>query len=248
MAKKPAKRKRRSRHEPLVHGHLERVSRTLLEKHGEIVRRFIGRNTGVYALYRKNRLYYVGLASKLSGRLKAHLRDRHSNSWDQFSIYLTIRDQHLKEIESLLLRIARPTGNRVTGKTARSQNLSRRLQDAVKEGQRKEINLLFNRSLGATKTQSSNSRSTDANRLASLFPDGARLRGTNNGEAFHARIGRNGQLRFQSKAFTSLSAAARAAVGRSVNGWWFWQVERGKKHWVRLREIRRVGTAIYRSR
>jgi type I restriction-modification system DNA methylase subunit len=39
-----------------------------------------GRRHGVYALYRGNRLYYVGLASNLRSRLNTHLRDRHANT------------------------------------------------------------------------------------------------------------------------------------------------------------------------
>ena len=70
------------------------------------MREFIGRNAGIYALFRKGRLYYVGLATALRSRLKAHIKNRHGNSWDSFSIYLTIKDQHMREIEALLLRIA----------------------------------------------------------------------------------------------------------------------------------------------
>jgi hypothetical protein len=66
------KRPRRMRREALVFAHLEGVSRDLLVEHRDIVRQFIGRNTGIYALYRKNRLYYVGLASALRHRLSAH--------------------------------------------------------------------------------------------------------------------------------------------------------------------------------
>src|SRR5262245_25173822 len=110
MARVRSKRPRRLRREALVFQHLERVSRELLVRHPHIVRQFIGRNAGVYALYRKNRLYYVGLAKTLRGRLTAHGKNRHGKQWDQFSIYLTIKDQHLREIEALLLRITRPPG------------------------------------------------------------------------------------------------------------------------------------------
>jgi hypothetical protein len=57
-----------------------------------------GRN-GVCA-YRKGKLYYSGLASDLRGRLRWHLRDRHAQRWDTFSVYLTIGDKHLRELES----------------------------------------------------------------------------------------------------------------------------------------------------
>jgi hypothetical protein len=118
---KPARRRKR---EALVHRHLENVSRDLLEKHPELVREFIGRNAGIYALFRKGKLYYVGLATALRSRLKAHVKNRHGNSWDSFSIYLTIRDEHLREIEALLLRIAKPSGARQKGRLAQSMDAS----------------------------------------------------------------------------------------------------------------------------
>jgi hypothetical protein len=65
MARARIRGPRRIRREALVFQHLERVSRKLLEEHPDIVRQFIGRSAGVYALYRKNRLYYVGLATVL---------------------------------------------------------------------------------------------------------------------------------------------------------------------------------------
>jgi hypothetical protein len=56
--------------------HLENVSSELLAKHPDIIRKFVGRNSGIYTLYRRERLYYIALAKGLAGRLKAHLRDQ----------------------------------------------------------------------------------------------------------------------------------------------------------------------------
>jgi hypothetical protein len=67
------------RREGLVRGHLERVSRDLLDNHPEAVKEFIGQNPGVYALYRKDKLYYVGLATKLRNRLKSHGKNQTAN-------------------------------------------------------------------------------------------------------------------------------------------------------------------------
>ena len=53
---KNAKRQRRRKREPLVHQHLENVSRDLFEKHPDIVKQFIGRNAGIYALYKKDKI------------------------------------------------------------------------------------------------------------------------------------------------------------------------------------------------
>ena len=97
----------------LVSQHLENISRDALEKYQSIIRRYVRRRQGVYALYRRKKLYYVGLASNLRSRLARHLKDRHGDSWDRFSVYFTIGDTHLKELESLILRIVKPPANKV---------------------------------------------------------------------------------------------------------------------------------------
>ena len=107
----------------LVCQHLENISRRMLEEYQEIIRDFVRGRNGVYALYRRGKLYYVGLASSLLGRLRLHLRDRHGDTWDRFSVYLTIGPDYMKEIESLILRVAEPPGNKVKGKFIRSENL-----------------------------------------------------------------------------------------------------------------------------
>ena len=82
----------------------------MLVQYQDIVREFIGRH-GIYALYKGRRLYYVGLASDLRSRLKAHLRDKHKSSWNRFSVYLVVESKHVKELESLFLRILMSKGN-----------------------------------------------------------------------------------------------------------------------------------------
>ena len=63
----------------LVLQHLEDVSGRLLEAYPQVVKAMIRGKSGVYALYNKGKLYYVGLAKNLMGRLRQHLRDRHSD-------------------------------------------------------------------------------------------------------------------------------------------------------------------------
>ena len=127
------------RRAPLVSQHLENVSRDALVTYQQLIRQYIRGRQGVYALFRKGRLYYVGLASNLRGRLTQHIRDRHGKSWDRFSVYLTIGDTHLRELESLVLRIAKPTGNKQKGKFAKSENLRRRFnRDIQRRAGRRE--------------------------------------------------------------------------------------------------------------
>src|SRR5262249_50316654 len=158
-------------------------------------RELIGRNAGVYALYRKNKLYYVGLASALRSRLRAHGKNRHGNSWDHFSVYLTIRDQHLREIEALLLRITKPPGAKQTGKLAQSKDMKRQVMRAVRVKQARQISALFASRHQFDDDEQEPQQNGEAN-LVRLLPNGARLRADYKGKVFRASARRNGTIRY----------------------------------------------------
>ncbi|MGE0771695.1 MAG: GIY-YIG nuclease family protein [Cyclobacteriaceae bacterium] len=82
----------------------------------EIITELIGDSSGIYALYDENELYYVGRARELKQRVKHHLKDRHDSQWTHFSLYLVKRNDHIGDIESLLIRVAAPVGNRAKPK------------------------------------------------------------------------------------------------------------------------------------
>lgn len=85
------------------------------------------RGRGIYALYKKDSVYYIGLSKKsLRGRLRKHaLKDRHKNKWNTFSFYQISKTKYIKDIESLLLRIFRPKRNRAIGRFKKKYNLAR---------------------------------------------------------------------------------------------------------------------------
>src|SRR3569832_1420267 len=128
---------------PLVCEHLENVSRRALENYQHLIRNYVRKRHGVYALYRKKRLYYVGLASNLRTRLGHHLKDHHGDSWDRFSVYLTIDHRHLREMESLTQRIASPAGNKQRGKFAKSTDLRTKFRKDMKESWDLELQEMF---------------------------------------------------------------------------------------------------------
>jgi hypothetical protein len=132
-------RKQRHKKAPLVIEHLENIARTAIKRYPEIVTEFARGKSGVYALYSGDSLYYVGLARNLRSRLNGHLRDRHAEEWDRFSIYLTQGDEHLRELESLVLRIASPKGNQVSGKITASRDLYRVFKSRIVQSQRREL-------------------------------------------------------------------------------------------------------------
>jgi hypothetical protein len=123
----------------LVIEYVENISRDAIKRFPELITEFARGRSGVYALYKGDALYYVGLAKNLRSRLHGHLRDRHAEAWDRFSVYLTQGDEHLKELESLVLRIASPKGNRVAGKFLGSKDLLRVFRQRIVDSQKREL-------------------------------------------------------------------------------------------------------------
>jgi len=224
---------------PLVCQHLENISREALEKYQGIIRRYVRSRQGVYALYRRNRLHYVGLASNLRSRLAHHLRDRHRDSWDRFSVYLTIGDSHLKELESLILRIVRPSGNKQKGKFFKSEDIRRKFAKDIRFYQRNELISL----LGKKIVEEENLKEVSIGKkpvLANYLSGAMQLKARFKGNILRARVKRDGSIIYKNKSYLSPSLAAAIACKRSsCNGWTFWQYERAPGDWVCLNELRR---------
>ena len=229
----------------LVCQHLENISRKMLEEYQDIIRGFVRGRNGVYAMYRRGKLYYVGLASSLLGRLKMHLRDHHADTWDRFSVYLTIGPDYMKEIESVLIRIAAPPGNKIRGKFVRSENLLRRVKAEYRARRKQEEELLFGARKKKTKRVSKKGRAQPKARgqapvLAPYVGQVKKLRSRFKGKLVWARLLKDGRISYGGQRYTSPSLAAAAACGRKAcNGWRFWTYERAPGDWVLLNELRK---------
>jgi hypothetical protein len=219
----------------LVCQYLERISGKLLDRYPKVFREFARRRHGVYALYKKNRLYYVGLAKNLRGRLKQHLKDRHKRRWDRFSMYITLLPEHLKDLESLILRVARPTGNEQGGKFQHCENLDRDLRRRIREHRDMEDMELW----GLQPQASDPSVLRTAKLTRYTRGKGFPIRWKFKGKVYKGRVRRDGFIRFQGKMFRSPSVAASSVTGRAMNGWWCWTYQRAPGEWVRLDTLRR---------
>jgi len=181
----------------------------------------------------------VGLASNLRSRLGHHLRDRHQDSWDRFSVYLTIGDTHLKELEALILRIVKPGGNKVKGKFAKCEDIRKKFARDVRRHQRDELQSL----LGKGKVQEESEEAVSEMRrsvLSSYITAPINLRAMFKGKTLMARVKRDGLIRFKGKVYRSPSLAVAAACKRATcNGWTFWKYERAPGDWVKLNELRK---------
>jgi hypothetical protein len=111
-----------------VVGFLEGVERRVFDEFSDEITELVGNRHGIYARYRNQHLYYVGLARNLKGRVKHHLRDRHRGKWNYFSMYLVRSEQNLKDLEALAIRIAYPEGNKTRGRFGGAPDLRRLLK------------------------------------------------------------------------------------------------------------------------
>lgn len=227
-----------AREAPLVSQYLEGISRAAVEKYQRLFKSYVRHRQGIYALYRRSKLYYVGLASDLRWRLKQHLKDHHGRSWDHFSVYFTIGERHLKELETLILHITRkPPGNKNKGKFKDSENLKRGLRRDIKAFQREELLALFGQ-VGNDELEAL-AASEDRPVLAEYIRGPLKLRAMFKGKTYKARVRRDGTIRYKGRVYDSPSAAGAAACKGACNGWYFWKYERAPGDWVRLRELRK---------
>jgi len=223
----------------LVIQHLENVSRKVLESYPSIITSMIRGHSGIYALYRRGRLHYVGLASNLVTRLKQHLRDRHGNQWDRFSVYLTVHDEHMKELESLLLRIATPKGNKQSGRFMASQNLRPVLNREIKNFDDDRRAYLLGGHVARRRRRIKARGKKGASALHGAVDRRTKLRATYKGTVYTAWRRRNGSIYYDGQVYESPTGAAKAIVKRAISGWGFWRYKNAKGEWVRLGTMRK---------
>jgi hypothetical protein len=122
--------------ESLVAAHIKGVSVAAIEHHLETFREFIGhRKSGIYVLRKKRYVYYVGLASSVRKRLADHLKDHHRGKWDQFELYIIQENKvkYLEELETLLIRVAKPPGNKTSPNFIRHKNITKQFKQALEK-------------------------------------------------------------------------------------------------------------------
>lgn len=222
-----------------VREYLERVSWRVLEKYRPIVRDMIRGHAGIYSLYKGDKLYYVGLASNLMGRVNHHLKDRHQGKWDRFSVYLTTDDAHMRPLEALVLRVVDPSGNRVKGRLAGARDLVRPLKRQVEERAKDETASLLGGRFASHRRRSKTRDTRGSLVLAGLVDKRIALVATYKGREYKAALRRNGRISYKRKLYNSPSAVAKVILGRAANGWHFWKYRNPRGQWVRLAEIKR---------
>jgi len=228
----------------LVSGYLERISSRIFSEFPKDLTALAGKQHGVYALYKGERLYYVGLATDLHRRINHHMRDRHAGKWNKFSLYLVRKADHIKELESLILRIADPKGNATKGKFRKARNLSGELRIKIRKAQDEQIKNLMgarrtSKRTAVTKPRLKSSASSAAAPLAKYVKKPMKLIANYRGQQLTATVRKDGRVFYNGKIYNSPSAAAcKAAEKGQYNGWRFWKYKNADGHWVPLRDLR----------
>jgi len=241
---------RRTRGDGLIESHLERISHETLDRHFRAIAEEIGTSHGLYALYLGERLYYVGIASDLKGRVRRHLADRHRRRWDRFSLYLVRRREHIRDLESLLIRIARPQGNRQRGTLQNAQSLRERIMKRARAAEEARLQAMFGdesprirprRSAPARPVRRRRQVSSIHGRLSLaglLDADRTPLRAEYKGQTYAAIALADGRIRFRGRFFDSPSGAGTAATGGPIDGWHFWKYRPAGGEWTPLDHLR----------
>jgi len=244
MTKKQKKRKKKRGTRSIIQGHLERVGSAVFERYLEEITDLIAGNQGVYALYRRQKLYYIGLANNLKGRIRHHLKDKHSGKWDRFSLYVIRKENHIREVEALLVRIAGPAGNSQKGRLKRSMNLLPKLKREVKRKQEVERKKLFEERAGAKKkavrrkTKTRTLEKKMKRPLKGFFPTGKMIYRKYKGKDYKAWISGNGKIKYNGKWYDSPSVVGSVVRGgKSTNGWRFWKYKNKSGELVYLSEL-----------
>jgi hypothetical protein len=218
---------------PLVLNRIEKVSKEVFRQYFKEITELVGNSPGIYALYDGNELYYVGKSNELRRRVKQHLRDRHLASWTHFNLYLVRKVEHIHEIESLLVRIANPKGNRVVPKGKSSGPLLKELQAMVRRKQKEEFTELFGG--GRTITKGVRRQTPKGKRtLIGLVSKRTALYRSYKGRDYRAALNPNGTIVFRGRKYSTAGAAAKSIVKRPVNGWGFWYIEDLNGDWIKL--------------
>lgn len=114
----------------LVKGYFENVDGSAFDE--KQIKKIIGkitekRGAGIYALFKGKEVYYIGLSQNLGKRVSHHRDDKHSRKWDKFNFYV-INTKYIKDVEALLLRIAKPRGNSQKGKFLKNANIKNKFK------------------------------------------------------------------------------------------------------------------------
>ncbi len=246
--------KKRNKRSTLLIEKLEGIGREIFKPgYNKILKRHIGKKPGVYALYKKEKLYYVGQAQELVSRIKLHLSNRHARKWDNFSVYIAQRRRYVPDLEAVVIAIADPKGNERQPQLARLRKATT-LKRLIEKDMKEEAQKIMNPTTKVQSKRKSKRRTTKTNKknakagnkrfsLAGLFSENKLLRGEHKKNIHSACLLTSGKVLYKGKGYSSPSGASKEAKGlKTDNGWTFWQIQDHQKRWIKLNDLKKKGT------
>jgi hypothetical protein len=218
--------KRIKKTKSIVTGHMEKIGQKVFTEYSSAITELIRGHQGIYALYKKDKLYYVGLASNLKNRIKHHLSDRHKNYWTHFSLYIIRHEEHIKEIESLVLRISYPKGNSVKGNLRQSNDLRPVLKSKMREQWERQFNDIIGGRRKKSVKKTLKTMKVDQNDLPlkGLLRHYQPIYAKYKGRQYKANVLKSGKIKLNGKIYLSPSGLAKSIIDRgAVNGWNMWK-------------------------
>ncbi len=160
-----------------------------------------------------------------------------------YHVYETSGDKHIRELESLVLRITAPRGNEVKGKLRGSTDLRRHVKAQIRKRHDDIVSSIFGdaRPERRAPARPRPKRAKSKVPMAGLIEHGwIQLRFTHRGAVHKALLAKNGSITLNGEVFTSPSlAAAKAAGKRAYNGWKAWKYKNRAGEWRYIDELRR---------
>lgn len=174
--------------------------------------------------------------------------DKHAGKWDTFSLFLINNVEHLRELESLIVRVAEPKGNAQRGKFAKSANLLKMLKARMEDHDRRRRDAILRRLPSRQGERVPARKRVKGDHglllpsLISVLPKGSRLRGVYKGKEIFATIDKAGRILLNGSIYDSPSGAgAKAREGKATNGWLFWKYRDPSNQWKKLDDLRKKG-------
>lgn len=184
---------------------LQNIGISALENYSFLLTELIAEQPGIYALYKGDDLYYIGKAVDLKRRLSQHLKDRHQKKWDKFSLFIVNNEKHIDDLESLLITICEPKGNRVHPH-ASIKDLKKEFANRIEAFHSDEKDLLFGVQRHCSPRKNINLK--------------ANYKGKQYKAVFNCK---NYTVKYNKISYSTPSAAARAITNRYSNGLAFWK-------------------------
>jgi len=221
-------RKKKHKTRAIITDYLESISAKVFKDdyYKKAVTKMIKGGQGVYALYKNDSLYYVGLAIEFKGRIKHHLRDKHAGKWNKFSLFIIRKEEHIRELESLIVHVAKPKGNSQSGKFRNAKDLLPELVKIVDElyWNHQDKMLGHNIKKKTTTARTIKSYGKKERPLQGYFAHGKVIYVNYKGKKYKAWVYRNGKIKLNGNFFDSPSLAGMAVTKKqTMNGWRFWK-------------------------